>query len=60
MSRPNLIKQLEAGRIPFRKVGTHRRIRVEDLLAYQEAERARRAQVMQDLVHETERLDLCS
>jgi excisionase family DNA binding protein len=40
VSRPFLIKELEAGRLPFRMVGTHRRIAFEDLAAYAEAMRA--------------------
>jgi excisionase family DNA binding protein len=45
VSRPHLIKLLESGRIPFRKIGSHRRIRVADVLEYKarmdaEAERA--------------------
>ncbi|HMO20728.1 MAG TPA: helix-turn-helix domain-containing protein, partial [Candidatus Melainabacteria bacterium] len=34
ISRPHLIKLLEKGAICFEKVGTHRRIRFEDLIEY--------------------------
>ncbi len=36
VSRPFLIKEIEAGRLRHRMVGTHRRIAFEDLLTYQE------------------------
>jgi excisionase family DNA binding protein len=36
VSRPFLVKQLEAGASPFYKVGRHRRIRFSDLMAYHE------------------------
>ena len=36
VSRPYFIKLLEAGKISFTKVGRHRRIKYEDLLAYME------------------------
>ncbi|MBC2770618.1 helix-turn-helix domain-containing protein [Pusillimonas minor] len=34
VSRPFVIKEIEAGKLPHRKVGSHRRIALEDLLAY--------------------------
>lgn len=58
VSRPYLIKLLEAGDIPFHKVGRHRRVRMEDLMAYmQESDRKSRA-AMDELVALSEELGL--
>jgi excisionase family DNA binding protein len=44
ISRPSLIQLLDAGKIEYRRVGTHRRVRLEALVKYQRvAEEARRA-----------------
>ena len=58
VSRPFLIKLLEQGKLPHRKVGAHRRLLARDVLRYAAAERARREQVLQALAEETERLGL--
>jgi excisionase family DNA binding protein len=58
VSRPSLIKMLDEKELPYRGGGAHRRIRYEDVLLYLNAELARRAKVMEELVAETERLGL--
>lgn len=58
VSRPYLIGLLDAGKIPYRKVGTKRRILATDVLAYKAKERVRRRKVLDDLSVEAQRLGL--
>jgi excisionase family DNA binding protein len=49
VSRPFIVKQLESGQIPFRKVGTHRRILFEELLKYKQNMQANRLKALDEL-----------
>jgi excisionase family DNA binding protein len=50
VSRPFLINLLEAGKIPYRKVGKHRRVRLEDVLNYKRAIDLEREAILDQLV----------
>jgi excisionase family DNA binding protein len=65
MSRPTLIDLLEKGAIPFRRVGTHRRVPVLDLLAYKARmgrgatpSRAEKLSALEEMADYTDRLGL--
>ena len=49
VSRPFLIGLLEKGEIPYRMVGTHRRIRFRDLCAYKEQNDRKRVDALEEL-----------
>lgn len=49
ISRPSLIQLLDEGRIEYRKVGTHRRIRFEKLMSYKRAADAERRAALAEL-----------
>lgn len=51
-SRPHLIKLLDAGVIPFQKVGLHRRVTLEDLLAFQKRRDAARKDALNSLARD--------
>jgi len=49
VSRPFVIKEIDAGRIPHRMVGSHRRILLTDLIAYANQMQASREAALDDL-----------
>lgn len=58
VSRPHVVKLLETGALPFRKVGTHRRVLLSDVLVYQQREQVRRLALLDELTREAQELGL--
>jgi excisionase family DNA binding protein len=58
VSRPHLVKLLEEGKIPFRKVGTHRRVQRNDVLEYKRKQRKEAEEAMQNLADQAQELGL--
>ena len=58
VSRPFLVKQLEADLIPFRKIGTHRRIAFKDLMGYKQGIDRKRLETLDQLAAQAQDLDM--
>lgn len=58
VSRPHLVKLLDEGKIEHRKVGSHRRIRYDDLLKFKEQEGRARKAVLDELAAEAQELNM--
>jgi excisionase family DNA binding protein len=58
VSRPFLIKLLEQGHIPYRMVGSHRRIELKDVLAYKQASDAERREALRELTKQAQELNM--
>lgn len=58
VSRPFLIKLLEEGKIPFRKVNRHRRVKVADLFAFEKNSRREREEAIAAMAAEAAELGL--
>lgn len=58
VSRPYVVNLLKSGQIPYETVGRYRRIKLQDLLDYQERRSNRRKAAMDELVAQAQELDM--
>lgn len=58
VSRPFLVRLLETGSVPFRKVGTHRRVRFDDVVRYKNETDTARRRALDELAADAQELDM--
>ncbi|EON74804.1 excisionase domain protein [Lunatimonas lonarensis] len=55
-SRPHLVKLLENGELDFIKVGSHRRIKLEDVVSYKQKMKAEQKRLLIEMMNSDEEL----
>lgn len=58
VSRPFFVKLLEEGKLPFHKVGSHRRVYFRDLMAYKEQSMQERRNALDELSAQAQELKM--
>ena len=58
VSRPYLIRLLEEGKIRFHKVGSHRRVRFDDIVQYKEERNRKSSEALQALADQAQEIGL--
>jgi excisionase family DNA binding protein len=58
VSRPFVIKLLDGGKVPFRRVGNRRKVLLDDLLHYKASDDLRRRAVLDELSREAQEIEL--
>lgn len=58
VSRPYIVKLLEEGKIPFHKVGSHRRIKLKDFLAHKNQYKKQQREALDELAKQAQELDM--
>jgi excisionase family DNA binding protein len=58
VSRPHVVKLIDRGEIPSHKVGVHRRVGLDDVLAYRDRRRAEQDSFLDEMTADAEALGL--
>ncbi|EIM78418.1 hypothetical protein A3SI_03488 [Nitritalea halalkaliphila LW7] len=58
VSRPHLVKLLETGKIPHKKVGSHRRVKLEDIKKYETALKETRRKALEEIAKEAREMNM--
>jgi excisionase family DNA binding protein len=58
VSRPYLIQLLEEGKLPYRKVGTHRRVRFQDLMDFRKRHDEEQSRLLDELAAQAQALNM--